>query len=429
MTFLTHVSRNIARNKGRTIGLIFVVGFTLGMFLVLGQVTGSISTASGEVVASVPNIITVQSVNESIGGGTFHLCIGQCAGTGLNSSVDGMISETPNVASVQRVITQPLNPLASASGGGFACGSASDPGVVAEDTNSQLKLVLGSLSGAGAVTVTSGRTLITSDENGTSALVSQQYATANDLSVGSPLGVNGHEFSIVGIFSQSCYTVILPYPAGVSALGATGASILYVTVNQYQNVNDVLSSLQGRLGSSFNVQVLANADRASLQSAISSIEFGSQFGEYAALASGAAVMVVVTYLVTSRRTREIGLLKALGYSGGRILGQTLLESLIIALLGLPLALLLSVYAGPLIAQSVLGGVGSLNPLGAPPPGSGDVTGSSGGANPFLQNVHFALTPEVLVLGAVITVSFGLLGALYPALRALLLRPTDALRHE
>ncbi|HKW04574.1 MAG TPA: ABC transporter permease [Nitrososphaerales archaeon] len=428
MTFFLHLRRNITRNQGRTLGLILVVGLTLGIFLVLGQVSASISAYSGQVVASVPNIITVQTSGDFNSGGYFRITFGQGATTGLNNTVMNSISKTANVAAVQRVYTQPLQPSSGSNGGSgsFACGTASNPGVLAEDTTSPIKLII-SASGASVITIAQGRNLIPSDENGTVAVVSQQYASANNLIVGSSISIDGKEFSIVGIFSQTCYTIILPYPADVSAMGVTDASIFYVYVNQYVNMNSVLSSLQGQLGSSFNIQILANADRNALQSGISSILFGSQFGQYATLVSGAAVMVVVTMLVMSRRTKEIGLLKTLGYSNGRILGQILSEALIIALLGLPLALLVSLVAGPAIAQSLLGNIGQLNPLGSSTP-PGAVRGGSGG-NPLLQHVQFAVTPEVLVLGITITISFGLLGAFYPAIKALLLRPTEALRSE
>jgi ABC-type antimicrobial peptide transport system permease subunit len=405
-----------------------VVGLTLGIFLVLGQVSTSISAYSGQVVASVPNIITVAPANTSIGGGYFvGLAVGPTS-TGLNSSMISTISRIANIQAIQRVYDQPLQlpSSASASSGSFACGSASNPGVLVEDTNSQVIQIF-SASGASVINVTNGRNLGPGDENSTSAIVSQPYASSNNLVVGSSVNVDSHEFRIVGIFSGTCYTMVLPYPAGASALGVTDASLVYVYVNQYLNVNSVVSSLQTQLGSSFNVQVLANSDRNTLQSSISSIQFGSQFGQYATLISGAAIMVVVMMLVMSRRTKEIGLLKTLGYGNGRILGEILSESLIIALLGLPLALLVSVMAGPAIAQSLLGKIGQLNPLGSSIP-SGVVKGSNSG-NPLLEHIQFAVTPEVLILGITITVAFGLIGALYPAIKALFLRPTDALRHE
>lgn len=429
MTLLLHVRRNLARNKVRTVGLILVVGLSLGIFFIMGQVGSSVTAYSSQVVASVPNIVTVQSSNESIGGGYFHLDFGSGTTTGLNSSVVHIVSSTPNIVSVQRVYTQPLHTSSSGVGSGtFACGSASNPGVLAEDTTSPVKLILG-VSGASVVTITSGRNLGPSDENGSSAIVSQQFATDNHLSVGSTLNVGGRGFGIVGVFYGSCYTMILPYPMATSVLNVTDATILYGTVNQYPNVNGVVTSLQSRLGTSYSTEVLANADRNSLQNAISSILSGSQFAEYATLISGTLVMGVVTMLVNSRRTKEIGLLKTLGYGNGRILGQILLESLLIALLGLPVAIFVSIAAGPTIAQTLLGQVGSPNLLGTAPTGGGNVEGSGAGANPFLQNLHFPLDQGTLALGVEIALIIGVLAAAIPAIGALLLRPSEALRHE
>jgi hypothetical protein len=160
VTFLLHLRRNIARNQGRTLGLMLVVGLTLGIFLVLGQVSTSISAYSGQVVASVPNIITVAPANTSIGGGYFvGLAVGPTS-TGLNSSMISTISKIANIQAIQRVYNQPLQlpSSPSASSGSFACGSASNPGVLVEDTTSQVIQIF-SASGASVINATNGRNL------------------------------------------------------------------------------------------------------------------------------------------------------------------------------------------------------------------------------------------------------------------------------
>ena len=128
-------------------------------------------------------------------------------------------------------------------------------------------------------------------------------------------------------------------------------------------------------------------------------------------------MVVVMALVTSRRTKEIGLLKAFGFSNGKIARQLFLEGLIFASFGLPVGLLATVWLGPSVAEIVSGTAFG----GGPSPGR-----FAGG---FLGTVSFALTPYEIVLGVAVTFGFGLVGSLYPIVRALRLKPAEALRHE
>jgi putative ABC transport system permease protein len=97
------------------------------------------------------------------------------------------------------------------------------------------------------------------------------------------------------------------------------------------------------------------------------------------------------------RTSEVGVLKTLGFSGSTILALVLSESLFIVLVsgGLGLA------AAWLFVQQ------------------GDPTG---GMLPL-----FVLPPRDLVLGAALMVAMGVLAGLAPAIGALRLRITDALR--
>ena len=409
-----------------------VVGLTLAIFLVLGQVSTAIVGYTGQVVASVPNIIVVQPAGGSVGAGqNLIIAPGSPGYATLTPSVIKSISETNNVNTVQRVFTSAPSLGSGGAPGKSDCSYGNS--VIGEDTSGSIKLFgPNQVSGAATPIITSGRTLDAGDENSSNVMIGQQYASDNGYAVGSGLSMQGREFGVVGIYAgNGCDgdTVIVPYPVGATAFNFTAPIFAYVYVNSYDNVDTVFNSLQSSLGSSYSVEDLATADHSSLQNSISSILLVSEFGEFAALVAGAAVMVVVMVLVTSRRTREIGILKALGYGSARILGQITLESLILTLVGFPLALGLSVLVGPLIAQAMLGSVGT-TPSASPPPSGANVAAASGaGGNPFLQNVHFALTPETVTLGLAVTIAFGILAAFYPALRAIRLRPMEALRHE
>jgi putative ABC transport system permease protein len=428
MTFLLHLRRNMKRNPGRSLAVILVVALAIGIFLVLGQVSTSIVAYSDQVVASVPNILLVQTAGGSVAGGEYLFTNGGASGATLSASLVSSISATQYVESVQRAV------IGNGEGSGTAPGNSAcqyGNSVIGEDTTSSIKLFgPGIVSGAATPIITSGRNLASSDENTSNIIIGQQYSSDNHLYAGDQMTMEDHTFNIVGVFEgSSCEgdIVVMPYAIEVTTFGASDPSLLYVNVDSYNNVFTVYNHLQTTLGSSYSVEDLSTADHNSLQNAISAILLSSQFGEYAALIAGASVMIIVMVLVTSRRTKEIGLLKALGYGNSRVLGLVLLEALILSAVGLPLALGFIFVFGPVVAQSMLSHIGSSG--AAPPPGANLTVSSQSNTNPFLQNLHFALTPETVIIASLITIAFGVMGAFYPLVKAIRLRPIEALRQE
>ena len=109
--------------------------------------------------------------------------------------------------------------------------------------------------------------------------------------------------------------------------------------------------------------------------------------------------VLNTMLMAAReRTRDIGILKALGFGNGTISGLFMLESLLICTIGGVIALLLAKGAERPLWSIV----------------SATVPG-------------FAISNTVLLLGAALALGLGLLAGLAPALRARKLQPVAALR--
>jgi len=100
------------------------------------------------------------------------------------------------------------------------------------------------------------------------------------------------------------------------------------------------------------------------------------------------------------RTREIGVLKAVGWKDRMILSMILGESIVLTIV----AGVVGIIMGLVAIQVLL------------------ALGMSG----FIQPVY---SPEVFIRGLGVALIVGLIGGFYPAYRASRLPPTEALRYE
>jgi len=101
------------------------------------------------------------------------------------------------------------------------------------------------------------------------------------------------------------------------------------------------------------------------------------------------------------RTREIGVLRALGWRRRRVLGMILRESLALGAVGGACGILMGVGLAGLL-RLVPGTWGAIEPL---------------------------YTPQLFAQAMVVAMVAGVVGGLYPAWRATRLRPVEALRYE
>jgi putative ABC transport system permease protein len=122
-----------------------------------------------------------------------------------------------------------------------------------------------------------------------------------------------------------------------------------------------------------------------------------------ALAVGIGAIGVMNTMVMSvfERTREIGILRAVGWADNRIIRMIVGESLLLCLIAAVIGSVLGVVAAR--AVELIPAVGSL------------------------------LSPSydagVFIRGFVVAGVVALVGAIYPAVRAIRLQPMEALRHE
>jgi ABC-type lipoprotein release transport system permease subunit len=192
---------------------------------------------------------------------------------------------------------------------------------------------------------------------------------------------------------------------------------IYVTAASVDKVEAVEEGLRQAFGDEADV-ISGQALAQSWAKALSAIRMNSLAAGAVALAAAALVVLFTMILVTRERTREIGVLKALGADNASVARQFLAESLGVALIGGGLGLALFAVGGPRIANVLLGlATSSLTPATA-----------MGGETPAQSLVlPYDLSWISLAAAFGVVALLTLVGSLYAVAKAVSLRPVDAMR--
>jgi len=149
------------------------------------------------------------------------------------------------------------------------------------------------------------------------------------------------------------------------------------------------------------------------------------FQEIVIAIAATSLIVLFTMLYTVReRTKEIGILKAIGFSNWNVMSQFMLEGILMSLMAGVVGVVIGSVGAPLLSSLLL-------PI-SPFPTQRGLPGQATPVNPrMVLSWSATATPDLqtmlLAFGA--AVLLGALGSLYPAWRASRTSPMEALRHE
>jgi putative ABC transport system permease protein len=240
--------------------------------------------------------------------------------------------------------------------------------------------------------------------NGKDALIGDSAASSLHLRPGDELHVGSKTFRISGVYSSGDTFedsgAVLPLPL-VARLGGHGHDVttIAVVVKLGDTPEAAAHALEHHFPGLSAVTEPGQVVKVDTSSRLI-ISTGWVFSLLALIVGGIGVTNTMAMSVLER-TREIGILRAVGWRTTRIAAMIVSESLAIGLLSLGLGLLLG-YAGAELFTSR----GSLSSLVSPD-----------------------FTAGVFAWGLAFSLGVGVLGAVYPTWRATRLTPIEALRRE
>jgi putative ABC transport system permease protein len=231
-------------------------------------------------------------------------------------------------------------------------------------------------------------------------MIDEVYARQHNLRVGDTTTNTNHQWRVSGIYVPGMLArMVVPLATLQELTANTGkVSTVYIKVDNPANMPAVISELQDKLKT---YKVYSMEDYTSLFSA-NNIPMLTDF-IWVVIGVGVLVGFLVVFLsmytAVLERTREIGILKALGASPAYILNILLRETVVLAIVGSILGILLSYVTRFVISDLV--------------------------HSTLIQ----AIVPHWWPIAAAIAIVGALLGAVYPGLKAARQDPIEALAYD
>lgn len=232
-------------------------------------------------------------------------------------------------------------------------------------------------------------------------IVDDFYADQNHKNVGDTIEVLNHEFRISGIVphGKGCRKC-LPLATLQDLVSAQDrASVFYVKVDNPANVGQVEKAIQGIPGmEKYSVRSMPEFLSTMTPDNFPGFDLAIKIVIGVAVVVGFLVIFQSMYTAVMERTREIGILKSLGASKWYIVNVVLRETVLLAIAGIVVGIILSFVTRRVIMFE----------------------------KPVLR---LFWSNEWVLRASVIAIVGALAGALYPALKAAQRDPIDALAYE
>jgi ABC-type lipoprotein release transport system permease subunit len=460
--FITYLLRELRRRMRQAIFIAAGLALGVGLVITVTAASDGVSATQGTVLHSLYGVGTDVTVTQSpaagsfggtrfsLGGGgqqgsstTFSRDILAGAGMGtIKSSAVTTVSGLKNVSGTIGALVLndvKLSGTVSTSGGqpsrgGPGAGSLSSSSftVTGVDPSSDS---LGPLSSG---TITSGHAFTTAESDSNVAVVDSDYATAQNLKAGSTVTVAGKSFSVIGIVraaqGENSADVYIPL-ARTQALAnmPNEVNTIYVSAASASDISAVSSEISHALPTATvtTSSNLASEVSGSLSSASTLANSLGKWLAVAVLAAAFGLASILTVSAVSRRVREFGTLKAMGWRSRRIIRQIMGEALVIGVVGGAAGVGIG-YGAAALVEALAPALTATTAAGAPGAGGPGASGARF-AHPAASAAHTVsvhltapVTLGAVALAVVLAIAGALIAGSLGGWRAVRLRPAAAL---
>jgi ABC-type lipoprotein release transport system permease subunit len=462
--FITYLLRELRRRMRQAIFIAAGLALSVGLVITVTAASDGVSATQASVLHSLygvgTDVTVTQSPTAGSGGGTrFNIAGGQPSqqNTGTSFSRDILAAGGLGTIKSSSVTTvSGLDDVSSATGmlvlndvklSGTVSAGGSPPGAQggsggsgpgSGSVSSSSFTVTGvapaddSLGPLASGTITSGHSLTTAESDSNVAVVDSDYAKAQNLQVGSKITVAGKTFSVAGIVQaaqgETSADVYIPL-ARAQALAnmPNEVNTVYVSAASAADISAVSTEISRALPTATvtTSSDLASEVTGSLSSASTLANSLGRWLAVAVLAAAFGLASILTVSAVSRRVREFGTLKAMGWRSRRIIRQIMGEALVIGIVGgaagvgvgYAAAALVEALAPPLTATTAAGASGA---------GGRFAHGASSAAHTVSIHLTAPVTLGAVALAVVLAIAGGLIAGSLGGWRAVRLRPAAAL---
>jgi putative ABC transport system permease protein len=385
MSYLSLILKNPFRNKTRS--SLAIIGIAIGIMVIvaLGMVTGGLKTSTQSTLkAGAAEITVVQTGSNTFGSGT----INQTRVADIQK-ITGVKDATGTLRSTN--MSQPGTDNSASNSGPPGMGGFTVIGI------DRAKLNLAGVDSIDGAYFT--------NESSNEIIIGKTAAQELDKKVGDTVNLFGEDFKITGIYETGNFITDGGAFMSLDTLqnltsNQDKVSSIAVKLNENANVTQVSQTIDDTFPNELStVTAASQANR--MNSALSTIDTASWAISLLAIVIGAVGVINTMIMSVYERTREIGVLKAVGWKDKRILGMILGESVVLTLIAAVVGTVVAVVGVVvLLSLSSVGGV-----------------------------IKPSFSLDIFLRAFVVAFAVGILGGLYPAYRASRLSPTEALRYE